>query len=111
MEEEIYQNTRKFVLSEGNPYYFEGKAACGIGSPHTPKGYIWHIALTMQGLTSKSREEREALLRTLTETDAGLGLMHEGFDADCPEKFTREWFAWANSLFALFVMEHRGLLT
>ncbi len=111
VEEEIYQNTRKFVLSDGNPYYFEGKAACGIGSPHTPKGYIWHIALTMQGLTSKSREEREALLRTLTETDAGLGLMHEGFDADCPEKFTREWFAWANSLFALFVMEHRGLLT
>lgn len=111
VEEEIYQNTRKFVLSGGNPYYFEGKAACGIGSPHTPRGYIWHIALTMQGLTSKSREEREALLRTLTETDAGLELMHEGFDADCPEKFTREWFAWANSLFALFVMEHRGLLT
>ena len=30
--------------------------------------------------------------------------MHEGFDLDDPSQFTREWFAWANSLFAEFVM-------
>ena len=25
--------------------------------------------------------------------------MHEGVHKDDPRKFTREWFAWANSLF------------
>ena len=25
--------------------------------------------------------------------------MHEGFDPNAPENFTRDWFAWANSMF------------
>ena len=32
------------------------------------------------------------------------GLMHEGFHKDDPEHFTRAWFAWANSIFAEFVI-------
>lgn len=103
-DDPIYKNTRAFVLSKKNPYYFEGTKAKGIGSPHTPDQYIWHIALTMQGLTSDSREEREALLETLLATDADCEVMHEGFHCDKPEEFTREWFAWANSLFALFAL-------
>ncbi|MFR3256747.1 MAG: glycoside hydrolase family 125 protein [Lachnospiraceae bacterium] len=51
--DERYQNTRKWVLSSKNPFYYEGSAAKGVGSPHTPSGYIWHIALAMRGLTSK----------------------------------------------------------
>lgn len=101
----IYQNTRKYVLSLTNPYYFEGNRAKGIGSPHTPKNYIWHISLTMQGLTAVEKEEKEELLRVLLDTDADCLVMHEGFHCDDPLKFTREWFAWANSLFALFVMQ------
>jgi meiotically up-regulated gene 157 (Mug157) protein len=31
----VYQRTRQYLLSEWNPYYFEGSAAKGIGSPHT----------------------------------------------------------------------------
>ena len=27
------------------------------------------------------------------------GFMHEGFDPNAPENFTRDWFAWANSMF------------
>lgn len=103
-DDPIYKNTRAFVLSKKNPYYFEGGKARGIGSPHTPDQYIWHIALTMQGLTSDSKEEREVLLQTLLSTDAGCEVMHEGFHCDKPEEFTREWFAWANSLFALFAL-------
>lgn len=103
-DDPIYKNTRAFVLSKKNPYYYEGTKAKGIGSPHTPDQYIWHIALTMQGLTSDSREERERLLETLLSTDADCEVMHEGFHCDKPEKFTREWFAWANSLFALFAL-------
>lgn len=103
-DNELYQNTRRFVLSKENPYYYEGKAAKGIGSPHTPDQYIWHIALSMQGLTSVSEEEQKALLHTLLTTDAGTGYMHEGFHCDDPKQFTRDWFAWSNSLFALYVL-------
>lgn len=100
----IYKNTRAYVLSKKNPYYYEGSCAKGIGSPHTPDQYIWHIALTMQGLTSDDSQEREELLKTLLATDAGCEVMHEGFHCEKPEAFTREWFAWANSLFALFAL-------
>lgn len=104
-DKEVYQNTRKFILSEENPFYFKGSAARGIGSPHTPEGYIWHIALVMQGLTSKDVEEKKEILSMLKTTDAGTNFMHEGFHVDEPEKFTRDWFAWANSLFALYILE------
>jgi uncharacterized protein len=99
-----YQATRAFVLSKENPYFYQGKAAKGIGSPHTPNDYIWPIALCMQGLTSSSRPEQLGLLESLMSTDAGTGLMHESFHKDDPSKFTRPWFAWANSLFAEFVL-------
>lgn len=102
-DDPIYQNTRRFILSEDNPFYYTGKAASGVGSPHTPEGYIWHIALSMQGLTSTDPAEMRSLIDTLLSTDADTGYMHEGFDANDPTKFTRAWFAWSNSLFAEFI--------
>jgi hypothetical protein len=34
--------------------------------------------------------------------------MHESFHKDDPKKFTRKWFAWANSVFGEFVLKmHR----
>lgn len=99
----IYQNTRRFILSPENPFYYQGTAAKGIGSPHTPPRYIWPIALCMQGLTAEDPAEAREMIEILLRTDAGCSLMHEGFDVDCPEKFTRPWFAWANSLFAELV--------
>ncbi len=99
-DDEVYKNTRAFILSKKNPYYYEGKFARGVGSPHTPEGYIWHIALSMQGLTSDSPDEIREMLTMLENTDAGTLLMHEGFDADNPEKFTRSWFTWSCALFA-----------
>jgi meiotically up-regulated gene 157 (Mug157) protein len=100
----IYRNTRAFVLSEDNPYFYRGAAAAGIGSPHTPPRYIWHIALAMQGLTTTDPAEREQMLDLLESTDAGTGYMHEGFHADDPAQFTRPWFAWANALFSELVL-------
>jgi len=105
-EDERYLNTRKWLFSSKNPYYFEGAAAKGIGSPHTEKNYAWHIALCMQGLTSVSDEEKTGLVKTLLHTDGDKEVMHESFDCDDPTKYSREWFAWANSLFALFAMEY-----
>ncbi len=99
----LYQSTRRFVLSTDNPYYYQGSTASGVGSPHTPPGYIWPIALSMRGLTSIDRNERLDLLHMLINTTAGTGYMHESFHPDDPQKFTRSWFAWANSLFSEFV--------
>ncbi|SFF36456.1 hypothetical protein SAMN05216378_0115 [Paenibacillus catalpae] len=102
-DDPIYQNTRRFALSKENPFYYEGTAAKGIGSPHTPPGYIWHMALSMQGLTAKTDEEKLAMIAVLEATDADTGFMHEGFHSDDPTVFTRKWFAWSNSLFSQLV--------
>ncbi len=108
-EDPIYQNTRRFVLSQENPYYYVGQAAQGIGSPHTPPRYIWHISLVMQILTSTDEAEKQQCLEMLSRTHAGTNFMHEGFDADDPTKFTRPWFAWANTLFAQMLEKEVGL--
>lgn len=107
-DDRTYLNTRKFVLSRENPFYYEGEVACGIGSLHTPDHYIWHIALSMQGLTAVSWEEKLQVLTTIKATDGGTGFMHEGFQASNPNRYTREWFAWSNSLFSEFVLDLCG---
>lgn len=112
VDDPIYQNTRRFALSFDNPFYFEGKFAKGIGSPHTPGGYVWHMALSMQALTSNNDEEIKDLIQTLIDTDADTGYMHEGFHPDDPSDFSREWFAWSNSLFATLISKamDKGLI-
>lgn len=95
------------ILSETNPYY-RGKKAEGIGSAHTPAGYIWHIALAMQGLTAKTKEEQRKIIKILTDTDGGKLLMHEGFCANDDTQYTREWFSWANAMFSELVMNYCG---
>lgn len=101
----IYRNTRRFLLSESNPFYFTGKYAKGIGSPHTPAGYIWPIALAVQGLTADSFEEKREILEVLKNTTAETYHMHESFCPDRPEEYTRSWFAWADSMFCLLAKE------
>jgi meiotically up-regulated gene 157 (Mug157) protein len=98
--DELYQNTRRFVLSKDNPYYVEGTYAKGVGSPHTPEGYVWHIGIIMQALTSQDRDEVVECLDIIGKTHAETNYMHESFDPDNPENYTRAWFAWANTLFA-----------
>jgi uncharacterized protein len=107
----IYQNTRRFILSDENPYYFAGSQARGVGSPHTPGRRVWPIALAVQGLTSSDASERRMLLEMLERTTAGTGVMHESFAVDDPSDFTRDWFAWANSLFAELVILELGQKT
>ena len=104
-DDPVYLNTRRFILSKENPYYYSGSAACGVGSPHTPDRYIWHIGIIMQLLTSTDAAERKKCFSMLLETDAGCNVMHEGFHCDDPAQFTRPWFCWANTLFALAAME------
>ncbi len=104
VDDPIYQSTRQFVLSQKNPYFYSGKAASGIGSPHTPKEHIWPISLIMQGLTSTNEQEQWTLIEMLVRTTASTGYMHESFHANDPSVFTRSWFAWANSLFGQLIV-------
>lgn len=104
-DDSVYLNTRKFVLSTNDPYYCAGKAANGPGGPHAGVGMIWPLGLIVQGMTSTNEAEIRYCLDALRRTHAGTGFMHESFDKDNPNHFTRSWFAWANTMFGEFVLK------
>ena len=114
LDDEVYKNTRKFLFSKNNPYYFEGKAGNGIGGPHAGLGKIWHLSVIMRGITSVDENEIVECIKLLKSTHANTGFMHESFDKDDATNFTRSWFAWANTLFGEFILkvlkEHPHLL-
>lgn len=99
----LYINTRKVVLSENNPFFYKGKAAEGIGGPHTGAGTIWPMSIILRGITSTDNKEIKYCINTLQKTHAGTGFIHESINKDDADKFTRKWFAWANTLFGEFV--------
>lgn len=99
----VYINTRRFILSEDNPFFFRGKAAEGIGGPHVGMDMIWPMAIIMRGMTSNSDAEIKSCIKMLQKTHGDTGFMHESFHKDDPKKFSRSWFAWANTLFGEFL--------
>ena len=101
----IYQNTRRFVWSEDNPYFFRGTAAEGIGGPHIGYDMVWPMSIMMKAFTSQDDAEIKWCIETLLKTDAGTGFIHESFHKDNPENFTREWFAWQNTLFGELILK------
>lgn len=104
-----YQNTRRFILSDRNPYYFTGRYASGIGSPHTPHGYVWPLALVMQALTSTDSVEIDRVMGYIAASTAGADRLHESFDPNDPSDFTRADFAWPNALYAELIANESGL--
>jgi len=104
----LYTRTRAFVLSRDNPYFFRGKAGEGVGGPHVGLEMIWPLGITMRALTSEDENEIAWCLRTLKETHGGTGFMHESFHQDDPTRYTRNWFAWANTLFGELVLKVHG---
>jgi meiotically up-regulated gene 157 (Mug157) protein len=114
LDDEIYQNTRKFILSNSNPFFFKGKYGEGIGGPHVGMDMIWPMSIIMRAFTSNDEDEIKMCIKTLIKTHAGTGFMHETFHKDDPNDFTRKWFAWANTLFGELILkvneEHPELL-
>lgn len=108
VDDPIYQNTRRFVWSEDNPYFFKGKEAEGIGGPHIGYDYIWPMSIMMRAFTSKDDAEIRWCVETLLKTEAGTGFMHESFHKDDSKNFTRKWFAWANTLFGELILKLIG---
>jgi uncharacterized protein len=99
-----YENTRRFLLSQDNPSFYQGHVARGIGSYHTPDHWVWPLALIIEGMTSTSGNEKQDVLGQLLASDPGDHLLHESFNPDNPQQFTRRDFGWPNALFSEFVM-------
>jgi meiotically up-regulated gene 157 (Mug157) protein len=104
-DDPLYLNTRKYILSDDNPWFFAGTAARGIGGPHVGVDMVWPMSIIMQAMTSDCDDEIAECVRMLVHTHAGTGFMHESFHKDNPENFTRSWFAWANTLFGELILK------
>ncbi|MDR0698339.1 MAG: glycoside hydrolase family 125 protein [Tannerella sp.] len=103
--DEVYRNTRNFVWSLDNPYFFKGTAAEGIGGPHIGFDMIWPMSLIMNAMTSVDDAEIKYCVKTLRDSDGDTGFMHESFYKNDPRKFTRSWFAWTNTLFGELILK------
>ena len=104
-DDPVYRNTRRFVLSEDNPYRFGGAAGFGIGGPHIGYDMIWPMSIMMRAFTSDDDAEIQECIMQLMTTDAGTGFMHESFHVDDPLNYTRSWFAWQNTLFGELILK------
>ncbi len=100
----IYQASRNLVWGPHNPYFYKGQFE-GIGSIHTPDENVWPMSLIMYGLTAATGEEAAWALRQLKLSSSGTGFIHESFDKNDPQKFTRSWFAMANAMFGELVVQ------
>lgn len=105
LKDKVYQNTRKFVWSEDNPYFFKGSKGEGIGGPHVAYDMAWPMSIMMRAFTSQDDKEIKECIEMLMSTDADTGFMHESFNVNDPYDFTRPWFAWQNTLFGELIIK------
>ena len=99
-DDPVYLDTRRFTLSSADPYYYSGKYATGLGSPHTPKGWVWPLGIIGAALSTRKHTEIEQSIDMLDQSDTLNGLMHESVNPNDPSQFTRPEFGWANAFWA-----------
>lgn len=104
LDDPIYQNTRRFVWSHDNPWFFSGKVGEGIGGPHIGRNMAWPMSVMMRAFTSTDDKEINACMRQLLTTDDNTGMIHESFNVNDASNYTRPWFAWQNTLFGELVL-------
>ncbi|APY11530.1 metal-independent alpha-mannosidase [Seonamhaeicola sp. S2-3] len=102
----VYQNTRKWLLSEWNPKFVKGKFTEGIGSTHyfEPPKRIWPLSTISRALTTDDKEEIMFCVEQIKRSNAGTGFIHESYLPDHPEDFTRPWFSWVNTYFGEMIL-------
>ena len=105
LSDPVYQNTRRFVWSKSNPYFFSGKAGEGIGGPHVGYDMAWPMSIMMKAFTSTDDDEIRRCVKMLLDTDASTGFIHESFNVNDAKKYTRDWFAWQNTLFGELIIK------
>ena len=101
----VYLNTRRFVWSKHNPYFFAGQAGEGIGGPHVGYDMVWPMSVMMKAFTSTDDAEIAQCIKSVIDTEAGTGFIHESYHKDDPSVFTRPWFAWQNTLFGELILK------
>ncbi|CAX40772.1 conserved hypothetical protein [Candida dubliniensis CD36] len=107
IDDEIYQNTRKMILSkQGNPYYLKGHFFEGIGGPHIGLRNAWPMSLLVRIRTTNDDDEIISSLDMIMRNTANLGLMHESIHVNSRQgrDYTRPWFAWCNSEFGKTIL-------
>lgn len=105
LSDPVYQNTRRFVWSKSNPYFFSGEAGEGIGGPHVGYDMAWPMSIMMKAFTSTDDDEIRRCVKMLLDTDASTGFIHESFNVNDATKYTRDWFAWQNTLFGELIIK------
>jgi meiotically up-regulated gene 157 (Mug157) protein len=63
----------------------------------------WSLKATANNTALTSRTSPTAL-KWLRDSTGGTHFMHESFWKDDPTKYTRPWFAWANTLFGEMIL-------
>ncbi|KAJ2955337.1 hypothetical protein NQZ79_g8650 [Umbelopsis isabellina] len=101
----LYVNTRNYVLSDDNPWFFRGSRIEGIGGPHVGRDMVWPMSAMVRARTATTADEVLEALQMLKMTTGGTGLMHEAVNKNNASDFTREWFSWANGLFGETILQ------
>jgi len=65
----------------------------------------WPMSIMMKAFTSTDDNEIRDCIAMLMHTDANTGFIHESFNVDDASNFTREWFAWQNTLFGELILK------
>lgn len=101
----VYQNTRNYLLSKANERYYEGTTFRGVGSPHTPDGYVWPMSMAVQGLTETGEDQAQSMVYQMRQLllSATGNAIHESVHQDDKSMFTREWFEWVRHQLAEIV--------
>ncbi|KAK0755735.1 hypothetical protein N5P37_011698 [Trichoderma harzianum] len=105
VDDPVYQNTRKMILDkQGNPYYLKGRGFQGIGGPHIGLKNAWPMSLLLQAQTSNDDKEIKECIDMVLKASP-RGLIHESVDVNYVNQYTRSWFAWANGVFAVTILD------
>jgi len=91
VNDKVYQNTRRKILSRDNPYYAWGPVISGVGSMHTRPGSAWPMANIMAILTSDDDDEIVRNLKWLLQSTDGYGVMHESVHTHYNGSWSRQW--------------------
>ena len=103
INDEIYINTRKRILSRNNPYYLIGKFGEGESSAHSFRNYNSTLFTIMRALTSNDKNEIFECLNLLEKSSNGLNCLHEFFDINDINFYVNTSFPYANSFFCVLI--------
>lgn len=64
----------------------------------------WPMSLLIQAQTSDDDKEIKECIDFVL-SSSKLGLVHESIDVNRASQYTRSWFAWANGVFAVTILD------